>query len=250
LDLQLLRALFPRCKQSVTIQEKEEVLSDTEEQAIYSIGAVASIVDVPTSTLRAWEERYAVVSPERSHGSQRLYSRAQVEQLKFIKARMESGASAADAHRLLAQELAAGRVPAAVAEQLHEERPLVLLAERDSYAAGLAEYFLRTEGYEVVVALDATQATVQFAERSPRLVLLDLLISGGAGFRLLGEFAARGTAQILAVSVIDSADEAMRAGAAAFLRKPLEPLTLVSTVRDLLGTSALSRAASRPQMAR
>jgi DNA-binding NtrC family response regulator len=46
---------------------------------------------------------------------------------------------------------------------------------------------------------------------------------------------------VLAVSAIDSADEAMRLGASAFLRKPLESLTLVSTVRDLLGTSALAR---------
>jgi DNA-binding NtrC family response regulator len=67
------------------------------------------------------------------------------------------------------------------------------------------------------------------------------LISGGAGFRLVGEFAAKGSAQILAVASIDSAGEALQAGAAAFMRKPLEPLKLVSTIRDLLGTSALVR---------
>ena len=73
----------------------------------------------------------------------------------------------------------------------------------------------------------------------PDIVLIDLLISGGAGFRLLKEFADGQKAQIVAVSAIDSADEALRSGAAAFMRKPLEPLALVSTVRDLLGTSAL-----------
>lgn len=108
-----------------------------------------------------------------------------------------------------------------------------------------AEYFLRTEGYEVVTALDATQAKVQFEERSPQVVLLDLLISGGAGFRLLGDFVEAGPARVIAVSALDSAEEAMRFGAAAFLRKPLEPLKLVSTVRDLLGTSALARPAGR-----
>jgi DNA-binding NtrC family response regulator len=72
-------------------------------------------------------------------------------------------------------------------------------------------------------------------------VLIDLLISGGAGFRLVGEFAAKGSAHILGVASIDSAGEALRAGAAAFIRKPLEPLQLVSTIRDLLGTSALVR---------
>lgn len=212
-----------------------------EEQAVYSIGAVARMLDIPTSTLRAWEERYSVITPTRSEGSQRLYSRTQVEQLRFIKSKLDSGASAADAHRLLTQELAGALVPAAMPESRAQAGPLVLLAERDSYAADIAEYFLRTEGYQVAIASDATQARLHFEEQSPDVVVIDLLISGGAGFRLCGEFAAKGTAQVLAVSAIDSADEAMRSGAAAFLRKPLEPLTLVSTVRDLLGTSALAR---------
>jgi DNA-binding transcriptional MerR regulator len=225
-------------------------MSSQDDQAVYSIGAVARMLDVPTSTLRAWEERYAVVNPARSEGSQRLYSRAQVEQLRFIKSRIESGASAADAHRLLSQELVADRIPAGEVHATDETRSLVLLAERDSYAAGLAEYFLRTEGYEVAIASDAQQARLHFEERSPDVVVLDLLISGGAGFRLCAEFAAKGTAQIIAVSAIDSAAEAMRWGAAAFLRKPLEPLTLASTVRDLLGTSALAGQGRRSKVPR
>jgi DNA-binding transcriptional MerR regulator len=212
-----------------------------EEQAVYSIGAVARMLDIPTSTLRAWEERYSVIKPLRSEGAQRLYSRAQVEQLRFIKSQLDSGASAADAHRLLSQGMGSNRTPAGTPDPNREAHPAVLIAERDSYAADLAEYFLRTEGYEVATALDATQARLYFEEHSPQVVVIDLLISGGAGFRLCGEFASKGTAQVLAVSAIDSAEEAMRSGAAAFLHKPLEPLTLVSTVRDLLGTSALAR---------
>jgi DNA-binding transcriptional MerR regulator len=216
-------------------------LNRQDDQAVYSIGAVARMLEIPTSTLRAWEERYAVITPRRSEGSQRLYSRAQVEQLRFIKSRLDAGASAADAHRLLSQELGADRIPTAPVEPDSEAKALVLLVERDSYAASLAELVLRTEGYEVAIATDATQARLHFEERSPNVVIIDLLISGGAGFRVCGEFATKGTAQILAVSAIDSADEAIRLGAAAFLSKPLEPLTLASTVRDLLGTSALTR---------
>ena len=215
-----------------------------EEQGVYSIGAVARMLDLPASTLRAWEERYEVVVPVRSGGAQRLYSRSQVEQLRFLKAQIEEGMSAADAHRLLAQELATGRLPAASGVD-RATGPLVLIAERDAYAAGLAEYFLRTEGYEVAIALDAKQAELYFNELSPALVLIDLMISGGAGFRLLGGFASRTGSQVLAISPLDSADEALRAGAAAFMRKPLDPLTLVSTVRDLLGTSALVRPSAR-----
>jgi DNA-binding transcriptional MerR regulator len=219
-------------------------VSEPENQALYSIGAVARMLDVPTSTLRAWEERYAVVTPERSHGSQRLYSRSQIESLRFVKAQIDGGASAADAHRLLAQALQSGQVPA-VREPMVEHRPLILIAERDPYAADLAEYFLRTEGYDVCTAMDATQARLVFSERSPDLVVIDLLISGGAGFRLCEEFSANTGTQVLAVASIDAAHEALRAGAAAFLHKPLESLVLVSTIRDLLGTSALSREALR-----
>jgi DNA-binding transcriptional MerR regulator len=221
-----------------------------QDEGVYSIGAVARMLDIPTSTLRAWEDRYSVITPTRSEGSQRLYSRAQVEQLGFIKSRLDAGASAADAHRLLSQELGADRLPAADVKPSSEAGALVLLAERDSYAAKLAEYFLRTEGYDVAIAPDATQARLHFEERSPDVVIIDLLISGGAGFGLCGEFAAKGRAQVLAVSAIDSADEAMRLGAAAFLRKPLEPLTLASTVRDLLGTSALTRQGRRSPVRR
>jgi DNA-binding transcriptional MerR regulator len=210
-------------------------------QPVYSIGAAAKIVDVPVATLRAWEERYGVIKPVRSEGSQRLYSRNQLEQLKFIKSQIETGASAGDAHRLLSQQLAAGHAPAATPEPFRGAKPLILLVERDAYAAEFAEYLLRTEGYDVSLATDAKQARLLFAERSPNLVVLDLLISGGAGFRLCTELKAESQAQILAVASIDAADEALTVGASAFLHKPLEPLALASMVRDLLGTSALAR---------
>ena len=220
------------------------------DQPLYSIGAAARMLDVPASTLRAWEERYGIVKPTRSEGSQRLYSRAQIEQLKYVKAQLDSGVSAADAHRVLGQELAQGRLPSVAVEASGETRPQILLAERDPYAADFAEYLLRTEGYDVSIATDATQARLLFRERIPDLVVLDLLISGGAGFRLCGELKAAGAdkCEILAVAAIDAADEAIAIGAAAFLRKPLEPLALASTVRDLLGTSALARTNTRPAL--
>jgi CheY-like chemotaxis protein len=214
------------------------------DQPIFSIGAVARMLNVPAATLRAWEDRYQVVVPHRSEASQRLYSRIEVEQLRLVQGSLESGMSAADAHRVLRDEIDGGRIAGVRAVPAEPPPPLVLIAERDPYAAELAEYLLRTEGYDVCVAMDAIQATLLFGERSPTLVLIDLLMSGGAGFRLCREFATTGEAQILAVSALDSAGEALAAGAAAFLQKPLEPLQLVSVVRDLLGTSVLARSAA------
>src|ERR1700693_1472088 len=146
-------------------------MANQEDQPIYSIGSVAHMLDIPTSTLRGWEERYSVVTPVRSSGSQRLYSRDQVEQLRFIKGHIESGRSAADAHRLLSQQLATGITHMGVLDDPGaERRTLILIAERDSYAADLEEYFLRTEGYDVCIALDATQAKALFGQRAPDLV--------------------------------------------------------------------------------
>ena len=210
------------------------------EQPIYSIGAVAKMLDIPGATLRAWEERYGAIVPHRSEGSQRLYSRAQVEQLRFVQAALERGLSAADAHRLLGQEIKAGSADT-------DRRPLVLLAERDPYAAELAEYLLRTEGCEVRTAMDSRQAVDLFHEQEPALVVIDLLISGGAGFRLCREFSAAADVPILALSALESSSEALSSGASAFLHKPVESIHLVSVVRDLLGTSVLTRSVSHSQ---
>src|ERR1041385_1876718 len=213
---------------------------------IYSIGAVAHMLDVPAATLRAWEERYGIVVPQRGDGTHRLYTRDQVEQLKYVKGQINSGMSAADSHRLLEDELAAGRIGAAEATERDQAAPLVLIAERHPYAADLAEYLLKTEGYRVRVGLDATRAWQLFDEAMPQVVVIDLLISGGAGFRLCREFAAGGEGHLLAVSALESAVEALAAGASAFLQKPLEHLQLVSVVRALLGRSALARAVRPP----
>jgi CheY-like chemotaxis protein len=204
-------------------------------EPIYSIGAVSRMLGVPAATLRAWEDRYGVVVPERSEGGQRLYTRSQIEQLGFIQSAMQTGASAADAHRVLGQRITDGEgyVPPDLGESV-----LILLAERDPFSAELAEYLLRTEGYEVILALDAAESLRLYEERQPAIVILDLMISGGRGIAMCKKLAEHG-AHIIGVSSVAQRERAVDAGADAFLRKPIDPLQLVSAVRDLLGTSAM-----------
>lgn len=203
---------------------------------IYSISAVARMVGMPVATLRTWEERYALVVPERNASGHRLFSRGQVEQLRFVKTRMAEGMSAADAHRLLAEQMDTGSV---VAPARHPPRLPILLAEHDTYAADLQEYFLKTEGFEVEVALSDEDARQSFLDNSPSLVVVELLISGGAGLSLCRFFKQDHDVPVVAVSALRCRDQAIEAGADAFVLKPLEPLQFVSTVRDLLGSSAL-----------
>jgi len=202
------------------------------------------MVGVPAATLRNWEERYGLIQPQRSSGGHRLYTRDQVEQVRFLAAQLEQGLQPAEAHRLLGEQLA--QAPGGRANGEPDERTLlILLAERDPYAAGVAELVLRTEGYDVVVAFDAEEAERVHEERSPQLAIVEWLISGGAGATLCRRLKESGATACLAISSLDAREEALEAGADAFLQKPIDPLQLVSTARDLLDTGAhLPRARS------
>ena len=138
------------------------------------------MLEVPPGTLRSWEERYALVVPERGEGGQRVYSRDQLEQLRFVVAQMGSGLSAADAHRVLAGRTGEDGSRWLTLPQT-DARVVILLAERDPYAAEFTDYFLRTEGYEVVTTLDAHDAEAQYEDKTPQVVVVDMQISGGAG---------------------------------------------------------------------
>jgi len=210
---------------------------------IYSIGAVARMLGLPAQTLRAWEDRYQQIVPARSSGGQRLYSRDQVDQLSFIRNQIGLGLQPADAHRLLAEQhhTDAASLPVdqrRIAAVSVATATTVLLAERDAYAAEFTEYFLRTEGYAVRVVLDPAAAAEILRDEPPSVLVVDLLISGGAGVALCRTARDNGSVPVLAISAVDQREQALAAGAEAFLLKPLDPLQFMSTVRDLLGTSA------------
>ena len=195
------------------------------------------MLEIPVATIRNWEERYATIVPERSPGGHRLYSRDQVEQLRFVAARG------------LARPVGRRRAPTARRAQRgwppgHDgagagTRLLVLLAERDPVAADLEQFFLRTEGYEVDLALAVGDAEERWLESRPQLAIVELMISGGRGADLCRRLKQHDAGAVLAISVLEARDEALAAGADAFLQKPVDPLELVSTVKDLLGASAL-----------
>ena len=204
---------------------------------VYSISAVAKMLDVPVATLRTWEDRYGQVVPLRNASGHRLFSRHQVEQLVFVRVQMSQGASAADAHRLLAERTENG-LPLTPPPAPPPPRLLILLAESDPYAAEFEEYFLTTEGFEVAVALGEDAARDAFTAAAPAVVIVEVLISGGEGLALCRLFREQDGVAIIAVSAVDVTAQAFDAGADAFLCKPLDPLQLVSTVRDLLRSSA------------
>jgi len=77
------------------------------ERPIYNIGAVKSMTDIPAATLRVWERRYDFPKPERTSGGHRIYSEKDVEQLNWVKARVDEGmqiSQAVEALRTMKEE--------------------------------------------------------------------------------------------------------------------------------------------------
>jgi DNA-binding transcriptional MerR regulator len=204
-------------------------------RGIYSIGAISRMLGVSQPAIRSWEDRYRLIVAERTEGGRRVYTRDQLEQLRFIKERLDEGLSAADAHRLLAERQASTEPIPARSAPNSRPRLLVLLAAIDPYGAELNASFLRTEGYEVDIALSAEDAEEKFVSRDPALSIVELMISGGVGRELCERLKNRRATPLLCISNLDLREQALAAGADAFLKKPLEPSQLVSAVNDLLG---------------
>jgi DNA-binding transcriptional MerR regulator len=69
----------------------------SQEQPIYPIGAVERLTGIVAATLRAWERRYGFPVPARTQGGHRLYSKAHVQALIWIKAQIDRGVQARQA---------------------------------------------------------------------------------------------------------------------------------------------------------
>jgi DNA-binding transcriptional MerR regulator len=133
---------------------------------LFSIGAVSRMLELSAATIRTWETRYGLLTPQRSEGGQRLYSRDQVEQLRFVKSYVDAGRRPGEAHRLLQERIARG-------DSFGGTKMRVLLAESRLGAARVLRELLGSEGFEVLLAEDPDAAARAYDELSPALVVID-----------------------------------------------------------------------------
>src|SRR5690349_14200348 len=73
----------------------------------HPIQVVARRTGLSADVIRAWEKRYAVVTPVRSETGRRLYSEADVERLRQVARATLTGRTVAQAAALPLEELAA-----------------------------------------------------------------------------------------------------------------------------------------------
>jgi DNA-binding transcriptional MerR regulator len=58
---------------------------------VYTIGQVTELTGVPENTIRSWERRFGLPTPERSAGKQRRYARSEVDLVRAIQAARDAG---------------------------------------------------------------------------------------------------------------------------------------------------------------
>jgi DNA-binding response OmpR family regulator len=126
--------------------------------------------------------------------------------------------------------------------------PKILIVEDDPVTRRIIDTQLRAAGYETTLGSDGMTALRLAHKEKPDLVVLDLGLPGGDGFNVMQRFkqlTPLSTIPVIVFSARDPAEwkeRALKAGAVAFLPKPLDSQELLTIVKSQL--AAVSRQAS------
>jgi DNA-binding response OmpR family regulator len=126
----------------------------------------------------------------------------------------------------------------------------ILIVEDDADVRLGLNARLRASGYETAFAADAMAAIGVARRELPDLILLDIGLPAGDGFVVMERL--RGNAHLSCIPIVvvsarpaqAYADRALKAGASAFLQKPVDNDRLLRTIREVLGEVASETAAA------
>jgi two-component system cell cycle response regulator len=118
----------------------------------------------------------------------------------------------------------------------------VLIVEDDGDQRLAISIRLRATGYTTAFAADGVGAVSAAQRERPDLILLDLGLPAGDGFRVLERL--RAIPQLSGIPTIvltardaaSSEDRALDLGAVAFFQKPVDAASLLGAIRQVLGT--------------
>jgi two-component system cell cycle response regulator DivK len=117
----------------------------------------------------------------------------------------------------------------------------VLLVEDNPVNRRLAEFLLRSQGYEVWAAETAPEAFAMLQDRQPDAILMDIQlpgIDGLAATRQLKADPATHDIPVIAVTsyaMVGDEAKAREAGCAAYVTKPIDKRKLLDAVAQVLG---------------
>lgn len=121
-------------------------------------------------------------------------------------------------------------------------RACILFVDDDPDLAGIVIHILTQAGYEAHSALSGQQALDWLKNRTPDVLLLDLMMPDINGFTILRQLRANDVTHSLPIIILtakadqQTRDETQQAGANAFLTKPVNAGALVEHIRKALDT--------------
>lgn len=128
---------------------------------VYSIKQVVEMLDIPSVTLRAWENRYQAVVPERTESGYRLYSQENIEDLRWLKEQTDKqGISISHAVRMLKMRKqkhlderlnVAGGDPRDAIDKMKQQIYIALHEIQGERADALIDFGFSLYGYEAMV---------------------------------------------------------------------------------------------------
>ena len=104
---------------------------------------------------------------------------------------------------------------------------------------------LKANNYDVIFAADGMASIAQARKHMPDLIILDLGLPAGDGFSVMERLKANDTLSLIPVIVVSAReldanmDRALKAGAKAYLQKPVDNAELLKVIRRELGEPAL-----------
>jgi DNA-binding response OmpR family regulator len=106
------------------------------------------------------------------------------------------------------------------------------------------EYLMKREGYEVVIAADGEAALEALAEKSPDLVVLDVMLPKMNGFDVCQRIRADPRWQGIKILILTARGrdtevaKGLGLGADSYVKKPFSTKELVAQIKRLLGNAA------------
>jgi len=100
---------------------------------------------------------------------------------------------------------------------------------------------LKANHYDVIFAADGMASIAEARKHMPDLIILDLGLPAGDGFSVMERLKANDGLSLIPVIVVSARDRnanmdrALKAGAKAFLQKPVDNAELLKVIRQVLG---------------
>ncbi len=139
-------------------------MTESTDKPRYRINIVSQKTGILPVTLRAWERRYQVLTPNREENTYRLYSDQDIEKLRWLKAQVDAGISISQAAAELKENLAAGIMIA----------PQPEIEKRSVFVDDNAARMLAGELYNMLIAHNEIGAGGVFELAASSLALSDL----------------------------------------------------------------------------